>query len=75
MIDSNQIREHMEVLDNAGQHVGTVDHLDNGRIKLTKSDPTSGGEHHFVDLNLADRVENGALHLSVPAAQARGHQA
>ena len=73
MFDQTQIREHMDVLDNAGWHLGTVDHLDNGRIKLTKSDPAAGGQHHYLDLNQADRVEGDALHLKISGEEARAN--
>ena len=54
MVDASQIQEHMEVKGSDGKHVGTVDHMDNGRIKLTKSDPASGGQHHYLDLKLVE---------------------
>ena len=38
MADASQIREHMEVIGADGVHVGTVDHVDGDRIKLTKAD-------------------------------------
>jgi len=41
-----------------GWHVGTVDHLKDGiRVKLAKSDPDAGGEHHFIPLAWVDHVE------------------
>ena len=49
MQDTKAIKEHMEVLAADGKHVGTVDHLEGGNsIKLTKSDPSSGGKHHLI---------------------------
>ena len=38
MPDLNAIREHMDVIGADGVHVGTVDHLEGKRIKLTKAD-------------------------------------
>ena len=38
MADLSQIKEHMEVIGADGVHVGTVDHVDGDRIKLTKKD-------------------------------------
>ena len=38
MTDANAIREHMEVIGADGVHVGTVDHVEGDRIKLTKAD-------------------------------------
>ena len=42
MSDASNIREHMEVIGADGVHVGTVDHVEGDRIKLTKKD--SGAE-------------------------------
>jgi hypothetical protein len=36
MTNLDMIREHMEVIGADGVHIGTVDHLEGGRIKLTK---------------------------------------
>ncbi|MBN9921166.1 DUF2171 domain-containing protein, partial [Listeria monocytogenes] len=38
MVDASQIKEHAEVIGADGVHVGTVDHVQGGRIKLTKKD-------------------------------------
>lgn len=45
--------------------------MDNGRIKLTKSDSTSGGQHHYLDLNLVKEIKGGAVCLSKSADEAR----
>ncbi len=39
MLATNDIREHMEVIGSDGVHVGRVDRVEGGRIKLTRSDP------------------------------------
>jgi hypothetical protein len=45
MFNKTDIKEHMEVLGSDGQHIGTVDYLEGSSdIKLTKSDPKSGGQ-------------------------------
>jgi hypothetical protein len=70
MADTSDIREHMEVIGSDGQHVGTVDHLDDqGRIKLTKSD-SSDGQHHYLDMDLVDHVDQH-VHLNVSAEEAK----
>ena len=46
--NTSSIRERMEVVGSDGQHVGTVDHVEGGRIKLTRNDPAAGGEHHYI---------------------------
>ena len=56
MINVQSIKEKMEVLGSDGQHVGVVDHLDGtDKIKLTKSDPKSGGQHHIIPLAWVDQ--------------------
>lgn len=70
MIDTNQILPHMEVIDNAGNHVGVVDHLDGeDRIKLAKNDPASGGQHHWIAVDTIASVD-GKIQLNCPASQA-----
>jgi hypothetical protein len=71
MIDAAQIREHMEVKGSDGKHVGTVDRIEGDRIKLTKSDAASGGQHHYIDMSLVDAIEGGAVCLSKSADEAR----
>ena len=60
---AQQIRPHMEVVDNRGQHVGTVDSCEGNRIKLTKSD-SSSGQHRFLQLNQVESVDGGQVRLS-----------
>ena len=44
MVNAQSINEHMEVIGSDGAHVRTVDYLEGSdKIKLTKSDPKSGG--------------------------------
>ena len=66
----NNIKEHMEVIGADGVHVGTVDRVENGRIKLTKADSGEGkhkGHHHFIDLGLVAEVEGQKVRLSANA--------
>ena len=61
------IKEHMEVIGADGVHVGTVDRVENGKIKLTKADSGEGkhkGHHHFIDLGLVAEVEGQKVRLS-----------
>jgi hypothetical protein len=59
MINTTQIREHMEVLGSDGVHVGTVDGMEGaGKIKLTKTDPISEGTHHFLPVDWVEKVDN-----------------
>ncbi|WP_181701501.1 DUF2171 domain-containing protein [Chthonobacter albigriseus] len=67
MADASNIREHMEVIGADGVHVGTVDRVEDGRIKLTKDDSGQGrhrGHHHFIPLSLVADVEGEKVRLS-----------
>jgi len=66
-MDATQIREHMKVVSSDGQHVGTVDGIEGDRIKLTKSDPASGGQHRYVGLGDVEQVKDGKVCLSSQA--------
>jgi hypothetical protein len=80
MADANAIKEHMEVIGADGVHVGTVDHVDGERIKLTKADSgaqvegASGGQHeghhHYISLGLVAEVEGDQVRLSATGANA-----
>ncbi len=67
MIDTARIREHMEVIDSQGRHIGTVDRIEGARIKLTSRDATDG-QHHHVDTDAIDRVDGDRLVLREGAA-------
>ena len=68
MVQASDIRKDMEVLGSDGTHVGTVDHLDGDRIKLTRKDSTDG-VHHYVAIASVARVDSH-VHLAVTAAAA-----
>jgi hypothetical protein len=70
MIDLSQIKEHAEVIGADGVHVGTVDHMDGDRIKLTKSDSGEGshkGHHHYISKGLIATVHDNTIRLSANA--------
>ncbi len=70
MADTSGIREHMEVIGADGVHVGTVDHVDGDRIKLTKKDSGEGshqGHHHYIATGLIAGVEGDKVRLSANA--------
>ncbi|WP_375461469.1 DUF2171 domain-containing protein [uncultured Enterovirga sp.] len=71
MVDTAKIKEHAEVLGSDGLHVGTVDHLDGQRIKLTKTDPDAGGEHHYIHVDSIASVDEQAVRLNRTAAEAK----
>jgi hypothetical protein len=67
------IMPHMEVIGADGVHIGTVDRVEGGRIKLTRADSGEGhhkGHHHFVELGLVAGVEGQKVRLSANAAVA-----
>ena len=58
-IKEHTIKEHMEVCGSDGAHVGTVDHLEGlDKIKLTKSDWKSGGQHHVIPLDWVAKIDD-----------------
>jgi len=71
MVNIKDIKAHYEVIGADGVHVGTVDHIEKGRIKLTKKD--SGhmdGKHHYISMGLVAGVEGKTVWLSANAAVA-----
>ncbi|MDY0958008.1 MULTISPECIES: DUF2171 domain-containing protein [unclassified Sphingomonas] len=75
MVDVSQIKEHAEVIGADGVHVGTVDHVDGDRIKLTKNDSPQtqdgqGAKHHYLPLGLVAEVEGDTVRLSATAQNA-----
>lgn len=67
---AQQIKEHAEVIGADGVHVGTVDHVEGNRIKLTKKDSGVGhheGHHHYISLGLVAEVEGDKVRLSANA--------
>ncbi len=70
MAELSSIREHMEVIGADGVHVGTVDRVEGGRIKLTKEDSGMGrheGHHHYIDAGLVADIEGDRVRLSANA--------
>jgi hypothetical protein len=70
MTDISRIKEHMEVVGADGAHVGTVDRVEDKRIKLTKADSGQGqhkGHHHFIDGSLVADIEGNKVRLSANA--------
>jgi hypothetical protein len=76
MTDLSQIKEHMEVIGADGVHVGTVDHVEGDRIKLTKKDSGADvaegqgshvGHHHYISKGLIADIEGDKVRLSANA--------
>ncbi|MBB3878052.1 DUF2171 domain-containing protein [Sphingomonas pseudosanguinis] len=75
MVDVSQIKEHAEVIGADGVHVGTVDHVQGDRIKLTKNDSPQtqdgqGAKHHYLPIGLVAEVEGDQVRLSATAQNA-----
>jgi hypothetical protein len=67
MIDMSGIKEYMEVIGADGVHVGTVDRVENNRIKLSKVYSGEGmdmGHHRYIDGSLIADVEGNKVRLS-----------
>lgn len=77
-VDIGQIAEHAEIVGADGVHVGTVDKVEGGRIKLTKADSGGAGfggghesHHHYIPLSLVSGVDDGGrVRLSANGAVA-----
>ncbi|WP_407696187.1 DUF2171 domain-containing protein [Sphingobium sufflavum] len=67
MFEKLRIKQHMEVTNASGQHVGTVDEVDGDTIKLTRSD-SNDGQHHYLDFEAVDRIEDNRVYLKVGAS-------
>ena len=60
------IREHMEVIGADGVHIGTVDRVEENRIKLIRADSGLGHEqhHHYLPRGLVAEVEGDKVRLT-----------
>ena len=66
MFEKLRIKEHMEVANYEGQHVGTVDSVEDDAIKLTKSD-SSDDMHHFLSMNDVEKIDDNRVYLKKDA--------
>ena len=69
MADLSKIQPDMEVIGADGVHLGTVDHSDGDRIKLTKKDSVDG-KHHWLSGGLIAEIEGNQVRLSATADNA-----
>ena len=60
------IREHMEVIGADGAHIGTVDRVEDNRIKLIRADSGIGHveHHHYIPKGLVAEVEGDRVRLT-----------
>jgi hypothetical protein len=71
MTDLSQVVEHMEIIGADGVHIGTVDKVDGDRIKMTKADSGSHGDHHhYISAGLVAAVDGNQVRLSATGASA-----
>lgn len=71
MVDVSQIKEHANVVGSDGAHVGTVDGVEAGEIKLTKSDAEAGGLHHYIPVDFVQSIDGDIVHLDRPADEVK----
>lgn len=66
MFEKLRIKEHMEVANAQGLHVGTVDEVEDDAIKLTRSD-SSDNIHHFLSLDDVEKIDDNRIYLKESA--------
>lgn len=70
---ASQIKKHMPVVGSDGGHVGTVDKMEEDRIKLTKEDDPSGRalHHHYLPVSAVAAVGRRKVRLNMDARRAK----
>lgn len=66
MFEKLRIKEHMEVANYKGEHVGTVDAVQDDAIKLTKTD-SSDDMHHFLAMSDVEKIDDNRVYLKEDA--------
>lgn len=66
MFEKLRIKEHMEVTNFEGQHLGTVDDVQDDKIKLTRSD-SKDDMHHYMPLDAVDHIDDNRVYLKQDA--------
>ncbi len=66
MFEKLRIKEHMEVTNYNGDHVGTVDEVKDDTIKLTKSD-SADSMHHLLSLEDVEKIDDNRVYLKQSA--------
>lgn len=71
MSNLSAVKPHMDVIGADGVHLGTVDAVEGDRIKLTRADSGSHGEHHhYLSAAIVAEVEGDKVRLSANGANA-----
>ena len=66
MFEKIRIKEHMEIANSEGLHVGTVDAVQDDKIKLTKSD-SMDDMHHFLMIDDVEEISDNRIILKKEA--------
>jgi hypothetical protein len=69
----SEIRERMKVIGSDKQPVGTIDKVEGGRIKLTRTDPQAQGQHHYIPADWVDSIDGDQVLLRQKAEHALSH--
>jgi hypothetical protein len=62
MFEKYRIKEHMEVTDYEGRHVGTIDAVEGNMMRLTRHD-SPDGKHHIIPIDAVEKIENSRVCL------------
>lgn len=68
-MDRSAIHPEMAVVGSDGEHVGIVDRVDGEMIRLSATDPTAGGQAHYIPISWVDSVES-AVRLRISSSEA-----
>ena len=71
MFEKIRLKEHMEVVNAAGQHVGTVDEVADDKIKLTRSD-SADNMHHYLLVGDVEKIDDNRAWLKQGTALPEG---
>ena len=69
-MNAQSILPGMAVYGSCGNRLGTVDHFEDGLIKLRRTGPAADGLHHFISIDWVQRID-GDIHLNLDCDQAR----
>lgn len=70
--DRDAVQAHQQVLASDGTPIGTVDHVDGERIKLTRAD-SEDGQHHYLPLDMVDKIQGDTVHLKANGGDVAQH--
>ena len=68
MIETSQIRTHMEVVGKDDSHLGKVDHVLGNEIQLTKA--MAVGPHHLIPISWVASIDE-KVHLTLTTDEAK----